>query len=73
MPFKVERWRSHTRTLDGPSLKDELCGLDSLSLGLGMDDDVVKGRRPSIWLLDSGYYTEKEGKEGAASGSAGVI
>ena len=71
---KVERWRSHTRTLlNGPSLRDELCVLDSVPLGLGMDDDVVKRRRPSIWLLDLGYYTGKEGKGGTASGSAGVI
>ena len=73
-PCKVERWRSHTRTLlNGPSLRDELCVLDSVPLGLGMDDDVVKRRRPSIWLLDLGYYTGKEGKGGTASGSAGVI
>lgn len=44
--------------------------LDSVYLGLGMDDDVVKRRRLSIWLLDLGYYT---GKEGAAGGSAGVV
>ncbi|KIJ94261.1 hypothetical protein K443DRAFT_364959 [Laccaria amethystina LaAM-08-1] len=72
--WKVQRWRSHRRTvLDGTSLRDELCALDSVSLGLEMDNDVVKGRRSSTWPLSLGCHTGKEGKEDAAGGRTGHL
>jgi hypothetical protein len=59
--------------LDGTSLRDELCALDSVSLGLEMDNDVVKGRRSSTWPLSLGCHTGKEGKEDAAGGRTGHL